>query len=59
VTNNILAGLALGQLVLAVLGVLVVTSEYSSGTIRATLAAIPRRPLLLAAKASVFGVRIH
>jgi ABC-type transport system involved in multi-copper enzyme maturation permease subunit len=40
----------------AVLGVLVMTSEYSSGTIRATLAAIPRRALVLAAKASVFGV---
>jgi ABC-2 type transport system permease protein len=56
VTNNILAGGALGSVVFAVLGVLVMTSEYSSGTIRSTLAAIPRRPLLLAAKASVFGV---
>ena len=56
VTNNILAGGALGSVVFAVLGVLVATSEYSSGTIRATLAAIPRRPLVLAAKASVFGV---
>ena len=56
VTNNILAGVALGSLVFAVLGVLVMTSEYSSGTIRATLTAIPRRPLVLAAKASVFGV---
>jgi ABC-2 type transport system permease protein len=55
VTNNILAGGALGSLVFAVLGVLVMTSEYSSGTIRATLAAIPRRPLVLAAKATVFG----
>jgi hypothetical protein len=55
VTNNILAGGALGSLVFAVLGVLVMTSEYSSGTIRATLAASPRRPLVLAAKASVFG----
>jgi hypothetical protein len=35
--------------------VLVMTSEYSSGTIRATLAAIPRWPLVLAAKAAVFG----
>src|SRR5450759_3679119 len=42
VTNNILAGGALGQVVFAVLGVLVMTSEYSSGTIRATLAAVPR-----------------
>jgi ABC-2 type transport system permease protein len=56
VTSNILAGGALGSLVFAVLGVLVMTSEYSSGTIRATLAAIPRRPLVLAAKAAVFGV---
>ncbi|MBV9382623.1 MAG: hypothetical protein JOY82_10485 [Streptosporangiaceae bacterium] len=56
VTNNILAGGALGSLVFAVLGALVMTSEYSSGTIRATLTAIPRRPLVLAAKASVFAV---
>jgi len=56
VTNNILVGGALGSVLFAVLGVLVMTSEYSSGTIRATLAAIPRRPLVLAAKASVFGV---
>jgi hypothetical protein len=38
-----------------VLGVLAMTSEYSSGTIRATLAATPGRPRLLAAKAAVFG----
>jgi ABC-2 type transport system permease protein len=56
VTSNILAGGALGQVVFAVLGVLVMTSEYSSGTIRATLAAIPRRPVVLAAKTAVFGV---
>jgi hypothetical protein len=56
VTSNILVGGALGSLVFAVLGVLAMTSEYSSGTIYATLAAIPRRPLVLAAKASVLGV---
>src|SRR5215469_12796035 len=56
VTNNILVGIALGQVVFGVLGVLTMTSEYSSGMIRATLAAIPRRPLLLAAKATVFGL---
>ena len=54
-TNNVLAGLALGQLLIGVLGVLVMTGEYSSGTIRSTLAAIPNRPLVLAAKAAVFG----
>jgi hypothetical protein len=31
------------------------TGEYTSGTIRATLAAVPNRPLVLAAKAAVFG----
>jgi len=31
------------------------TSEYSTGMIHATLAAIPRRPLLMTAKAAVFG----
>lgn len=54
--NNVLAGVALGQLIVGVLGVLVVTGEYSCGSIRATLAAIPNRPLLLAAKAGVFGL---
>ncbi|HYU03641.1 MAG TPA: hypothetical protein VEL02_07345 [Jatrophihabitantaceae bacterium] len=54
-TSNILAGIALGQIPIGVLGVLMMTGEYSSGMIRATLSAIPRRPLVLAAKASVFG----
>ena len=54
-TNNALAGMVPGLLLAGVLGVLVMTSEYSSGTIRATLAAIPGRPLLLAAKAAMFG----
>ncbi|HEY1918267.1 MAG TPA: hypothetical protein VGH27_22050 [Streptosporangiaceae bacterium] len=52
--NNGLAGLALAQLVIGVLGVLVMTSEYSSGLIRNTLAAVPNRGLVLAAKAAVF-----
>ena len=54
-TNNALAGISVGLLVTGILGVLTATSEYSSGTIRATLAAIPNRPLVLAAKAAVFG----
>lgn len=54
-TNNVLAGVAVGQLLIGVLGVLVVTGEYSSGTIRSTLAAIPNRRLVLAAKAAVYG----
>ena len=52
-TNNCYWGLAIGQLAIGVLGVLTVSSEFSSGMIRATFAAVPRRPLVLAAKAAV------
>jgi hypothetical protein len=55
-TNSMMTGMFAGVLLAGVLGVLAVTSEYTSGTIRATLAASPRRPLVLAAKAAVFGV---
>jgi ABC-2 type transport system permease protein len=48
-------GLVFVQLVAGLLGVLVITTEYSSGMIRATLAAVPGRPLLLAAKAAVLA----
>jgi ABC-2 type transport system permease protein len=54
-TNQGFTGLIIGQLVAAVLGVLVITSEFSSGLVRATFAAVPRRPLVLAAKVAVFG----
>jgi ABC-type transport system involved in multi-copper enzyme maturation permease subunit len=54
-TSNVLSGVILGQVVVGVLGVLCVTSEYSSGLIRVTLAAVPRRRLVLAAKACAFG----
>jgi ABC-2 type transport system permease protein len=53
--NDGLAGLALGQLLIGFLGVLAATNEYSSGMIRATLAAVPDRKLVLVAKAAVFG----
>jgi ABC-type transport system involved in multi-copper enzyme maturation permease subunit len=55
IVDNSLGGAALAQLLIGALGVLVVTSEYSSGMIRATFAAAPRRGLVLAAKAAVFG----
>ena len=54
-TNNLLAGVGLGQLVVGVLGVLVMTGEYSFGTIRSTLAVVPDRTILLAAKSAVLG----
>jgi ABC-2 type transport system permease protein len=55
VTNNVLAGVIPGLLLAGVLGAATMTSEYTSGMIRATLAAVPRRGLVLAAKAGVFG----
>jgi ABC-2 type transport system permease protein len=48
-------GLALAQLIVGALGALAITSEYSSGMIRATLTAAPGRWRLLAAKAAVFA----
>jgi ABC-2 type transport system permease protein len=53
--NQGFTGLTIGQLAFGVLGVLMITSEFSSGLIRATLAAVPSRPRLLAAKAAVLG----
>ncbi|AXI79493.1 ABC transporter permease subunit [Peterkaempfera bronchialis] len=47
------AGMFLGQLAVIVFGVLVVGNEYSTGMIRASLAAVPRRGQLLTGKASV------
>ncbi len=51
-----LVGLILGQLIIAVLGALTITSEYATGMIRTSLAVQPRRGTLLAAKAVVFAV---
>jgi ABC-2 type transport system permease protein len=51
-------GLGLGQLAICVLGVLVITSEYSSGTIRASLLAVPKRIPMLVAKGVVFSVLV-
>ncbi len=54
-TRRSLTGVIFAQLVIGVLGVLVMSAEYSSGTIRATFSAIPRRLMVLAAKVAVFG----
>ena len=52
----ITSGLTFGQVVVAVLGALIITGEYSSGQIRSSLAAVPRRGQLLLAKAVVLAV---
>jgi ABC-2 type transport system permease protein len=54
-TTFSLNGLFFAQLAIAVLGVLVVTSEFSTGMIRSTFAAVPQRRSVLGAKAIVFG----
>ena len=55
-TQSSIVGLALlGQLVIVVLGALSITSEYSTGMIRTSLAVMPRRRILYAAKAAVFS----
>jgi ABC-type transport system involved in multi-copper enzyme maturation permease subunit len=56
VTNIAMAGVAFGQLALAVLGALVVAGEYSTGGIKATFVAVPNRLRVLLSKILVFGV---
>ncbi|MCW3014891.1 MAG: putative transporter transrane protein [Solirubrobacterales bacterium] len=51
-----LNGIQLAQLAIGVLGVLLISSEYTTGMIRATLAAVPQRRTVLAAKAFVFTI---
>lgn len=50
-----LFGLLIGQLIIIVLGALAITSEYSTGMIRTSLTAMPRRGTVFAAKGVVFG----
>ncbi len=45
----------IGQLIIAVLGAMVITSEYSTGMIRTSLTAQPRRGVVYAAKAITFA----
>jgi ABC-type transport system involved in multi-copper enzyme maturation permease subunit len=50
-----LSGFFLAQLAISVLGVVVITGEYATGSIRSTFTAAPQRVRVLAAKATVFG----
>jgi ABC-2 type transport system permease protein len=52
------SGFQLSQLTICVLGVLVITSEYATGMIRARLLAVPRRVAMLAAKSVVFAALV-
>jgi hypothetical protein len=48
-------GLGLAELAFGALGVLAISSEYTTGLIRTTFAAVPRRRAVIAAKAAVVG----
>lgn len=50
-----MGGLSLAQILLAILGVTFVASEYSTGLIRTMFGAVPRRLQVLAAKTGVVG----
>jgi ABC-2 type transport system permease protein len=51
-----LDGLLLAQLIIAVLGALTITSEYSTGMIRTSLGVLPRRGTVFAAKVTAFTI---
>jgi ABC-2 type transport system permease protein len=51
-----LAGVQLAQLAIGVLGVLVITAEYSTGMIRASMTAVPRRLPVLWSKGVVYAL---
>jgi ABC-2 type transport system permease protein len=57
-TQVSLRGAFLAQLAIGVLGVMAVTGEYSTGMIRATLSAVPRRLPVLWAKLTVFAAAV-
>ena len=53
ITRLSLTGVYLGQAIIAILAVLTIAGEYSSGMIQVTLTAMPRRISVLAAKATI------
>ena len=55
-TFKSLIGLFIGQVAVGILGALAITSEYATGMIRTTFAAVPRRRAVLAAKAAALVV---
>ena len=54
--NHALICVAVAQFATAIMGVLAMTGEHTSGTLRITLMATPMRARVLAAKATVVGV---
>jgi ABC-2 type transport system permease protein len=57
-TQLSLTGVYLGQAAVAILAVLAISGEHSTGLIGATLTAVPRRPAVLTAKAAILTVTV-
>jgi ABC-2 type transport system permease protein len=55
-TSVSLSGVQLAQIAIGVLGVLLITGEYATGTTRTSFAAVPRRLPVLWGKAAVFAL---
>jgi ABC-2 type transport system permease protein len=55
-TQTSLIGILFAQFSIGVLGVMVITAEHSTGTIRATFCAVPKRSRVYAAKIVVYGL---
>lgn len=55
---SISAGLGFGQLAVAVLGAIIITGEFSTGSIRSTFAAVPRRTGVLLGKGVALSVLV-
>lgn len=53
--RRIFVGFNLGQFAIGVLGVLFISAEYGTGQIRSTLSVMPRRSVVVGAKAIVMG----
>lgn len=51
-----LVGVQLAQLAIGILGILVITAEYSTGMIRASMTAVPKRLPVLWGKALIYGL---
>ena len=54
-TKLSLTGIQLGQAIVVIVAVMAVSGEYGSGMIRFTLAAIPRRSVMMVAKSAVIS----
>jgi len=57
-TKLSLSGVQVGQAIVAILAVLMISNEYGTGMIRISLAAMPNRSVVLAAKAILVGALV-